>query len=133
MAKASKYEKAFRRVIAFYMEEEKRLSNSKPELGDAAYDLLMKKTRGRVIDRFLGAKTVFVDLNKLVMTHRGTYYSIEDMLWKIDDHEPINVIKHKGKYLVLDGHHRLLICKILNKKKIGAKVIDLDKKKKGMD
>lgn len=133
MSKASKYEKTFRRIIAFYKEEERKLYESKPELGDAAYDLLMKKTKGRVIDQFLKAKTIFVDLNKLIMTHRGTFYSIEDMLWKIDDHEPINVIKHKGKYLVLDGHHRLLICKILNKKKINAKVIDLDKKKKRVD
>ena len=133
MSKSKKYIKIFKKIIKFYVDEERELKNSDHKLGDKAFDLLMKKTKGRVIDQFLKAKTIFVDLNKLIMTHRGTFYSIEDMLWKIDDHEPINVIKHKGNYLVLDGHHRLLICKILNKKKINAKVIDLDKKKKRVD
>jgi hypothetical protein len=128
MSKSKKYKKVFTRIIHFYIQEEKELKNSETKLGDDAYDLLMKRTKGRVIDSFLTAKTVNIELDKLIKTHRGTFYSIEDMLWKMDDHEPIFVIKHKKKYLVMDGHHRLLIHRILGKAKINAKLIDLDKK-----
>ena len=130
MAKASKYKKLVERIIRMYAEEELKIEESKPKLCDDAYDILMKKTKGRVIDEFLTAKAVDVELKNLILTHRGNFYSIEDMLWKIDDKEPINVIFHKKKFLVLDGHHRVLIHKILNKKKIRAKVIYLDNKKK---
>lgn len=118
----------FRKIIKFYVDEEKETKSSDYKLGDEAYDILMKKTKGRVIDRFLSAKKVKLKIDKLIKTHRGYFYSVEDMLWKIDDHEPIHVIKYRQKYLVMDGHHRLLIHRILNKKTINARLIDLDKR-----
>jgi len=121
---------AFSRIIQVYVDQEKEWKKSNPTLGDAAYDALMKKTKGRVIDTFLTTKVVSLSIDKLVMTHRGAFYSIEDMMWKIDDHEPVNVIKHKGKFLLLDGHHRLLIHKITGQKKIKARLVDLDRKKR---
>lgn len=125
-----KYKKIFKRIIKTYVEEEKQFKQSNPKLGDDAYDALIKKTKGRVIDKFLSSKIVFIEVNKLIKTHRGAFYSIQDMVWKIDDDEPINVIKHKGKYLVIDGHHRVLIHRIIGKKKINARIVDLDKKRK---
>ena len=124
------YKKAFARIIQTYIEEERKFKESDPSLGDAAYDLLMKKTKGRVIDQFLAARIVSLPVEKLVKTHRGVFYSLEDMAWKIDDDEPINVIRHKGKLLVLDGHHRVLIHRIIGQKKIRARLVDLDKKRK---
>ena len=126
----SKYKKTFIRILQEYIKQEKEFKESDPSLGDAAYDVFMKKSKGRLIDAFLSSKITYVKVDSLVKTHRGAFYSPQAMLWKIDDDEPIQVIIHKGKYLLLDGHHRLLIHKILGKKKISAYVIDLDKKRK---
>jgi hypothetical protein len=126
----NKYEKTFRRILQTYIEQEKSFKESDPSLGDAAYDVLMKRTKGRLIDKFLSCKVTYVKVDSLVKTHRGPFYSPQAMLWKIDDDEPIQVIRHKGKNLLMDGHHRVLIHKIIGKNKISAYVIDLDKKRK---
>lgn len=126
----SKYKKLFKRILQTYVEEEKKFKESDPSLGDTAYDALMKKTKGRVIDKFLSSPITHIKIDSLVKTHRGAFYSPEAMLWKIDDTEPVQVIRHKGKNLLMDGHHRVLIHKIIGKKKINAYVIDLDKKQK---
>jgi len=126
----SSYKKAFKRILQTYIDEERKFKESDPSLGDAAYDAAMKKTKGRLIDKFLSSKITQVDIDSLVKTHRGTFYSPQAMLWKIDDTEPVQVIRHKGKNLLMDGHHRVLINRIIGKKKINAYVIDLDKKPK---
>jgi hypothetical protein len=125
-----KTKNAFKRIIEVYVNQEKEFAQANPSLGNDAYDEFMKTSKGRIIDSFLTTPPTTVPIDKLTMTHRTPFYSIEAMLWKIDDAEPIHVIKHKGKLLVLDGHHRLLINKIIGQKKIKARVIDLDKKKK---
>ena len=126
----SSYKKAFKRILQTYIDEERKFKESDHSLGDAAYDAAMKKTKGRLIDKFLSSKITQVDIDSLVKTHRGTFYSPQAMLWKIDDTEPVQVIRHKGKNLLMDGHHRVLINRIIGKKKINAYVIDLDKKPK---
>ncbi len=40
------------------------------------------------------------------------------------DKRPINLIKHKNKYFVIDGHHRLFNRKLLGHTHIDAKVFD---------
>ena len=126
----NRYKKTVIRILETYVEEERKQKESNPELGHAAWDVLSKKTKGRIIDSFLASKIVSLKIDDLVKTHSSAFYSPQDVLWKIRDKEPIQVIKHKGKYLVMDGHHRLLIHRILDKKNIKAYLIDLDKKKK---
>lgn len=128
--KVKSYKKLVKRILTTYIEEETKFKESDPSLGDKAYDALMKKTKGRVIDRFLSQKVVSIPVEKLIKTHRGAFYSLQDMLWKIDDKEPINVIKNNGQYLVMDGHHRILMHKILGKKTIKCRLVNLDTKKR---
>lgn len=55
---------------------------------------------------------------------------LEKMAKNIDELPPILVIKHpiiKGKYSILDGHHRFRLFKNLEKESIPAKVIDYSK------
>ena len=52
----SSYKKAFKRILQTYIDEERKFKESDPSLGDAAYDAAMKKTKGRLIDKFLSSK-----------------------------------------------------------------------------
>lgn len=56
------------------------------------------------------------------------YHEEYDRIMSADIQYPIDVMKNKGRLVILDGLHRLVKCKLLGYKKIKVRIIPPEKK-----
>ncbi len=58
-----------------------------------------------------------------VISDREKYMEHYDRVMNSDINYPIDVMFNKGRYVILDGCHRLVKCKFLGMKKVNVRII----------
>lgn len=58
-----------------------------------------------------------------VMRDKEKYKEQYDRIMNSDIEYPIDIMENKGKYVILDGLHRLVKCKLLGNPKVNVRII----------
>ena len=57
------------------------------------------------------------------MNDKEKYKEQYDRIMNADIEYPIDIMENKGKYVILDGLHRLVKCKLLGYEKVNVRII----------
>ena len=73
------------------------------------------------------AKTELTDEEKNIIeklaSYKEKYKEQYDRIMNADIEYPIDIMENKGKYVILDGLHRLVKCKLLGYEKVNVRII----------
>ena len=100
--------------------------NFKKEHQKLGEHLYRKAEKSGKIRDYLTTPVTKVAIKDIIPTQDATHFTSSGYDQKVLDKTPVKLMRHKGKILMADGHHRLLDHKLRGETHIDSKILDID-------